>query len=201
MTSVLITAFRPYGPWRANASWLTLVEMTRDLPPEPHITTRLYPVDFSAMREQLEEDLEEYFDVILHLGQAPGAAEIRLEAIGLNLGEDPDGESDGYFELAEDGPLAYRSELPLLAWARELREAGLPAVVSHHAGLYVCNAAHYLTHHIVAQKGLSTRAGFIHVPLDPAQLEGDDQTPSLPAIVSSSALKLILERVSRNSPA
>jgi pyroglutamyl-peptidase len=201
MTSVLLTAFRPYGSWQTNASWLTLVEITKDLPPEPQVTTRLYPVDFAAMRTQLEEDLEEHYDVVLHLGQAPGAAEVRLEAIGLNLGEDPEENPEGFFALAEDGPLAYRSKLPLAAWARGLREAGLPAVVSHHAGIYVCNAALYLTHHILAQRGRSTRAGFIHLPLDPSQLDGNPETPSLPAIASASAVRFILEHVNRNSPA
>jgi pyroglutamyl-peptidase len=201
MTSVLITAFRPYAPWLANASWLALVEMTKDLPPEPQVTTRLYPVEFAALRERLEEDLEENYDVVLHLGQAPGAAEIRLEAIGLNVGEDSGENPHRFFALAEDGPLAYRSRLPLDTWARDLRAAGLPAVVSHHAGIYLCNAALYWTHHILAQRGRSTRVGFMHVPLDPSQLDGDAKTPSLPAIASASALRFVLEHIHRNSPA
>jgi pyroglutamyl-peptidase len=171
------------------------------LPPDPRVTTRLYPVNYVAMREQLEVDLEDHYDVVLHLGQAPGAAEIRLEAISLNVGQDEDDPEGGFFELVDDGPAAYRSELPLDGWARELREAGLPAVVSHHAGIYLCNAALYLTHHLIAERGLATRAGFIHVPLDPAQLDGNAHIPSLPAIASASALKLILQRVARNSPA
>ena len=32
MPSVLITAFEPYDRWRANSSWLTLVQLTQDLP-------------------------------------------------------------------------------------------------------------------------------------------------------------------------
>ena len=48
MASVLITAFEPYDRWEANSSWLALVELTKDLPSEPRITTRRYPVDFAA---------------------------------------------------------------------------------------------------------------------------------------------------------
>ena len=54
---VLITAFEPYDRWRENSSWLALVELTKELPREPHVTTRLYPVDFGLVRSKLEEDL------------------------------------------------------------------------------------------------------------------------------------------------
>jgi pyroglutamyl-peptidase len=201
MTRVLITAFRPYGPWQMNASWLTLVELTRDLPDDPEITTRLYPVDIAAVREKLAEDLAEDFDVALHLGQAPGAAEIRLEAVGLNVAEDAEETPGEFFPLVPDGPVAYRSRLPLGVWARELREAGVPAMVSHHAGTYVCNAALYLALHAAQSNGLRTRAAFIHVPLDPSQLDGDAETPSLPAIASASAVRFILERLELTSSA
>jgi hypothetical protein len=41
MKSVLVTAFEPYGPWQANASWLCLLELTRELPSLTALTTRL----------------------------------------------------------------------------------------------------------------------------------------------------------------
>ncbi len=66
MARVLITAFRPYGPWRVNASWLTLVELTRDLPGEPEIVTRLYPVSFErGARRVLELYIEQDYTVRL----------------------------------------------------------------------------------------------------------------------------------------
>ncbi len=51
MTRVLLTAFEPYDTWKANASWLALVDLTSDLPSQPQVTTRLYPVDFDQLRE------------------------------------------------------------------------------------------------------------------------------------------------------
>jgi pyroglutamyl-peptidase len=195
MTTVLITAFRPYGPWEANASWLTLVELTKDLPDEPEVITRLYPVDFAAVRQQLEGDLAENFDVVLHLGQAPGVGDIRIESIGINVGAEDGQDLGSYFLLDEDGPVAYRSRLPLVDWAGKLREAGFPAAVSHHAGTYLCNATLYWTHHIAERDQLTTRAAFIHVPLDPCQLDGDANAPSLPAIVSARAVRVILDEL------
>ena len=34
MTTVLITAFEPYDDWPENSSWLALLDLTRDLPPQ-----------------------------------------------------------------------------------------------------------------------------------------------------------------------
>ncbi|MEM9658078.1 MAG: pyroglutamyl-peptidase I, partial [Planctomycetota bacterium] len=59
MTRLLLTAFEPYADWSDNASWLVIERLTRDLPVDPQITTRLYPVAFSAMRERLETDLSD----------------------------------------------------------------------------------------------------------------------------------------------
>ena len=85
MPTVLVTAFEPYDCWPENSSWLTLVELTKNLPDAPAVTTRLYPVDVGAMRKRLSKDLEADYDYALHLGQAPGAACVRLEAIGINV--------------------------------------------------------------------------------------------------------------------
>jgi len=195
MTSVLITAFRPYGPWEENASWLTLVELTKDLPDRPEVVTRLYPVDFAAVRQRLEEDLAEDFDVVLHLGQAAGIGDIRIESIGINVGAEAAHDSNSFFLLDEGGPVAYRSRLPLADWAGKLRTAGFPATLSHHAGTYLCNATLYWSRHIAERDELMTQAAFIHVPLDPSQLDGDASVPSLPAIVSARAIRIILDEL------
>ena len=76
MTTVLITAFEPYDRWPENASWLALLELTRDLPPEPKVVTRRYPVDFASARTRLFEDLAANYDFALHLGQSPGSSRV-----------------------------------------------------------------------------------------------------------------------------
>ena len=121
MTSVLITAFEPYDRWIANSSWLALMRLTQDLPSEPSVTTRLYPVDFAAVKERLAGDLQSNFDYALHLGQAPGAAAIHLEAIGINVGGHSRQSPDDFRPLIDGGPAAYRSPLPLGEWANQLR--------------------------------------------------------------------------------
>jgi pyroglutamyl-peptidase len=194
MTKVLITAFEPYDRWETNSSWLALVEFARSLPQTPRVTTRLYPVDLEAVEQRLSTDLAADYDVALHLGQAPGSAAIRLEAVGLNVAINGRHTGQDYELLRKDGPVAYRSRLPLGALASTLRSAGIPAHVSFHAGTYLCNALLYLSHLLVERKRLKTKVAFMHVPLDPAQvLAAAEELPSLPATQTAAALRMIVE--------
>ncbi len=192
MTQILITAFEPYGDWTENASWLALVQLTRDLPPGPKIVTRRYPVDFDAAASRLREDLAADYDFALHLGQAPGLGRIHLEAIGINVRGEPSQTPDQYQPLLAGGPAAYASALPLADWAAKIRQLGIPCQVSYHAGTYLCNAVLYLTHYVAQQHGLKTRAAFVHLPLAPEQvLDQRQDTPSLPSSRGAEALRLI----------
>jgi pyroglutamyl-peptidase len=192
MTRVLITAFEPYDRWQANASWLALVELTKNLPELPEVVTRLYPVDYDEVRRRLESDLAGGYDVALHVGQAPGSAAVQLEAVGINVAQG--GTADGEARpLVEGGPVAYRSNLPLSDWAAMLRSAGIPSQVSYHAGTYLCNAALYLSHHLAQQTGQATRSAFLHLPLAPAQVVLDrSPAPSMPSELCAAAIRLIL---------
>ena len=196
MSSVLLTAFEPYDRWATNSSWLALVQLTHSLPTQPAITTRLYPVDFDRVKTRLSEDLKANYDFAIHLGQAPGSGRIQLESIGVNAGASSAQRPDDYRMLVEDGPVAYRSQLPLAAWAQKLRQAGIPAQVSNHAGTFLCNATLYLSHYLAEQQGLRTRSAFVHLPLDTSQVLSDRQDlPSLPAAMTASALRLILDEL------
>lgn len=196
MPRILVTAYGPYDNWSENASWLALQELTRDLPADYPVTTRLYSVDFSSIKKQLAQDVAEGFDVAIHLGQAPGQSSIALEAIGLNLARDRGQRADQALPLIHDGPLAYASRLPLGKWATMLRESGIPSEVSHHAGTYLCNAALYLSHYFSERGNHSTASTFLHLPLDPMQVIASGRDlPSLPASVSASAVRMLIEDV------
>jgi pyroglutamyl-peptidase len=192
MPTVFLTAFEPYGHWTTNASCLALDELSHDMPSTLQITTRLLPVHFEVVKMRLAEELKADFDYALHLGQAPGSAQVQLEAIGLNVACDDDSSIDR--RLCDDGPVAYRSSLPLFEWAERIRLAGTPAEVSFHAGTFLCNAALYLTHYYAERMRLKTQAAFIHVPLDPRQVPAEkDDVPSLSAAHAAKAIRTILE--------
>lgn len=196
MTRVLITAFEPYDCWDTNSSWLALMELVKDLPTSPEITTRLYPVDYSIVREKLAVDLRDDYDVALHLGQAPGSSLIQLEAFGINVAGQPSQSPEDYVSLSDSGPQAYRSQLPLTDWSRKLCQAGIPAKVSYHAGTYLCNATLYLSNHLQQKMKLKTKSTFIHLPLDISQAAAASQsTAHLPTSLAVSGLRLILDEL------
>ncbi len=198
MNSVLVTAFEPYDRWNANSSWLALVWLTQNLPSQVAITTRLYPVDFAAVKEKLANDLRANYDYALHLGQAPGSTRIQLEAIGINVGGSSMQRPDQFLPLVDGGPIAYRSPLPLSEWSQRLREANIPVQVSYHAGTYLCNATLYFSCYLAERMALKTRSTFIHLPLDLSQTaEQAQDLASLPAATAAAALQIIIEELAR----
>lgn len=197
MTTILLTAFEPYDRWTENASWLALVEFTRelarDLPAGAKVVTRRYPVDFEAVRANLADDLAADYDYALHLGQAPGISRIHLESIGINVGGHSSQTPDQYQPLVAGGPAAYQTALPLSEWSSQIRGLGIPCQVSYHAGTYLCNALLYLTHHVIATGRLKTKAAFIHLPLAPEQVLAERQDwPSLPSALAAEAIRSIV---------
>lgn len=197
MPTVLLTAFEPYDGWQTNASQLALAALSGEMPP-PNMATRLLPVDFEIVKARLAEELAAHYDYVLHLGQAAGSAKIQLEAVGLNIACDRGSFIDR--RLCDDGPLAYRSSLPLHKWAEKMRAGGVPAEVSFHAGTYLCNAALYLTHYYIERMKLKTQAAFIHLPLDTSQATGDGQNgASLPTALSAAAIRIALESLGRTT--
>jgi len=193
MTTVLVTAFEPYDRWEQNSSWLALLELTKELPAQPQIVTRRYPVDFDLARAKLQEDLAADYDYALLLGQAPGTSRIQLEQIGINVGGHSKQLPDQFRPIVEQGPTAYRSSLPLADWAGQIRELGIPCQVSYHAGTYLCNALLYLTHYFAETMPLRTRAAFIHLPLAPVQILSEREVlPTLPSTACAAAIQQIL---------
>lgn len=196
MKSVLLTAFEPYDRYPKNASWLTLIELTRDLPTDIKLTTRLYPVDYAAAREMVQQDLLAEPDYAIHLGQAPGSGRLRLETTGLNTSL----RGTSHVPLLAEGPAAYRTTLPLEQWVPHLRANNIPSEVSNHAGTFLCNALLYYSLHEAAVRDLRTQAFFLHVPLDVSQVLHDAaDTPSLPVEYSATGLRLILGELAKQN--
>jgi len=195
MARILLTAFEPYEPWKTNASWLALIELTSQLEATSEITTRLYPVELSAMKAKLAIDLKTQYDFVFHIGQAPKSSCIQLEEYAVNIAtagktlEDIEAST----VVCESGPPAYQSQLPLQAFARALRDEGIPARVSFHAGTFLCNAILYWSRQLIDDLDLPTKSTFIHVPLDTSQvLELDDPTAFMPKSMVVEALKKLL---------
>lgn len=198
MTRILLTAFCPFGTWHANSAQLCV----KALPPSvfcvAELVTRIYDVDFPSARRELAEDLAAGYDFALHLGQAAGRTAVNLEAIALNVGWSCRAQGGIDSVLEADGPVAYRTELPLGDWVARLQSAGVPAEVSFHAGTYVCNATYYWSRYLADSLRLPTRPLFVHLPLDESQAVGPHvEMPSLPAETSARGVALIVEQLAR----
>ena len=196
---VLLTAFEPYAEWPTNSSWLTLVELLRYRAPSANLVTRRYPVDLARLEQALHKDLAQNFDAVVHLGQAPGAPLIRLEAFAINAGGSITETGVGTERLVKDAPEAYRTQMPLERWCELLQQRSIPAQISYHAGTYLCNAVMFLSHHWMAQAGKSTPIGFLHLPLTVHQVvESGRALPSLPVETLASAVATLLDDLHRS---
>ena len=191
MTRILLTAFEPYDRWKDNSSWLALVDLTSWYEGNLDVSTRRYPVDLPKLKQLLREDLCDDYDFAIHLGQSPGSTVIKLESVGLNLRTNGE-------PLIVDAPTAYRSDLNLHQCHERLVAAGIPTVISHHAGTYLCNAALFFSHHFSQEMGRRTESLFVHLPLTPAQVASDGTTlASMSTPMQSAAIALILDELSR----
>jgi pyroglutamyl-peptidase len=169
---VLVTGFEPYGGYARNPS----AEIARRLDGTRiggvPVVGRLLPVDLAALDRALAGAVRglDPLAVVL-LGLAPGEPVIRLERVALNLADFPIADNAGTRAVdrrldAQSGPALW-SRLPLRAIQAQLLAAGIPARLSETAGTYLCNAAmHWALRRLPAR----VPAGFIHLPLLPAQV-------------------------------
>ena len=150
--NILLTGFAPWGSHRINPSG----EIARAL------GGHVLPVDFDGAARELRRLIaHERPRAILMLGLAPGRTRISLEAVALNVDHHVDAGKQRRWRrpIRRKGPLALDVRLPLDRIFERLREARVPAAISHHAGTFVCNHVFY--------EGLSASdlpCGFVHVP-------------------------------------
>jgi pyroglutamyl-peptidase len=194
---ILLTAFEPYEQWTDNSSWLTLVELLKNRPESHELVTRRYPVDLTRLRDQLYSDLQRGFDAVIHLGQCPGSPTIKLESLAINFAGRVEHSGQELKAILEQGPLAYRSQMPLGRWVELLRDNSIPASVSYHAGTFLCNATMFLSLHYGQNLKHGARVGFVHLPLATQQVANNPTAlPSLPVQILASSVKILIEDLS-----
>lgn len=183
---LLITGFDAFGKGTINPSW-EAVKRLPDSIGDFELCKLEIPTVFGIAAEKVMEAAREFNpDVILCVGQAGGRDAVTPERIAVNIRDAkiPDNTGNqpvGQF-VAEDGPAAYFSTVPVMAMAQAIREAGIPGAVSNSAGAFVCNDTLYcLLHHCA---GTDVKVGFIHVPWLPEQ-----GIPSLPLERTVAALE------------
>jgi pyroglutamyl-peptidase len=184
LPAVLLTGFEPFGGDALNPSQEVLRELDGRRIDGHRVVVATLPVAFAPALGELARLVERERPVLaLALGLAAGRARLSLERVALNLidARIPDNAGAQPVDVAviADAPAAYFTTLPVKAMLRALHEHGVPAELSLSAGTYVCNAACFALLHLAATQARGMRAGFMHLPLLPAQAAHLPGTPSL----------------------
>ncbi len=192
MKKLLITGFEPFGGQGVNPSW----EAVRRLPDQvgEYALCKLnIPTVYGKAAQMVLAQAEALgADAVISVGQAGGRDAVTPERIAVNIRDaripDNAGVLCGGEKVAQDGPAAYFSTLPVEKMSQAIRDAHIPSAVSNTAGTYVCNDVLYTL--LNAYHGTAVRAGFIHVPYLPEQ--GD---PSLPLEDTVNALAAAIQAI------
>src|SRR5439155_16210940 len=196
---IVVTGFEPWGPNAENPTLeiLDLLKAADDV--EGDLTLLRLPVDSSKIAGITSKILDEVEpDLWISLGLATGLAVIAVERIAANIMDFAIPDNAGHHHRGEavfaDGPAARMATLPVELIVSRLRESGIPAKVSNSASTYLCNQMMYTLLHLIAKKGMKTRAGFIHVPAHP-RLAALQQYPL--AEMPSMGVELMAEAVKK----
>lgn len=171
---ILLTGFNRFAGLEVNPSEL-IVEAIAG---RTGVVSEVLPTEYRRAGDRVCELIGQLKpEAFVGLGVAMGAPALRLERVALNL--DDSSEPDNAGEIARgrsieaQGPAAYWSSLPLPRMFEVLEALGIPAVISNHAGTFLCNHVFYVARHQVEQLGIPCQCGFIHVPAISVEIAGD----------------------------
>jgi pyroglutamyl-peptidase len=157
VSGVLITGFEPFGGSNVNTS-----QQIADA-----LGGVVLPVSYARAADALRDAVHAVDpDVVICFGQA-GREAISVERFALNLDGSESADNDGVASSAEidpDGPVAYRSTLPVDEIVAALRAGDIPAEASRDAGGFLCNRVFYVLMRLLERERPGARGGFVHVP-------------------------------------
>ncbi|MRJ47853.1 pyroglutamyl-peptidase I [Fundicoccus ignavus] len=180
---ILVTGFDPFGQDTINPA----LEAVKQLPNEilgASIIKLEIPTMFHQSANVVNLAIQQHQpDIVVHIGQAGGRFGITPERIAINLDDAriADNSSQQPIDqlIAENGPAAYFSQLPVKAMVANMQEVGIPSTVSNSAGTFVCNHIMYQTLHYCQMNYPQIQSGFIHVPYLPQQVADKASLPSM----------------------
>ena len=193
---ILVTGFEPFDGLAVNPSQAIVEALARTASTSSGIElmTEILPTEFRAAGDRIVALIRELQpEAVVSLGLAASASAIRLERVALNLNDSARPDNGGDLATGRlidpDGPIGYWSTLPLDDMLAALKGREIPAIISNHAGAYVCNHVFYTARRELEQLGRETPCGFIRVPLL------SEQAVSPPAPGASLPLATMVEAV------
>ena len=202
MNPILVTGFDPFGGEQVNPASRCALKLDGRVIAGVKVAAIEVPTVFGKAPRVVEQAIRQLKPVaVIEVGQAGGAAGIRVERVAVNLEDarQPDNEGNCPVDRAvvPGGPVAYWATLPTRRIVEAIRKAGIPAFLSYSAGTFVCNHLFYATCHFIATSGMPpcphVMVGFIHVPYLPEQVVDKPNVPSMSESEILRALQIAIE--------
>lgn len=208
MTKILLTGFEAYGHTPDNPAESVARALDGSLIGGSKIVSRVVPNTFFECIEFVQASIADVEpDIVLMMGEYGGRATITVERIAQNLNDST------RYDLTDnkgcalqdkltipEGPVAYRTSLPIRAMVKAMRKSGIPADISDAPGTFCCNHLMYgILHHVATHK-LPIRSGWIHLPHLPqvAALSENLGAPSMSIETSVMGVQAALMAVVEN---
>ena len=194
---VLITGFEPFNNEKINPSQLA-VEKFPNFVGNVEIIKLILPTVFYKSSKLLIETInKEQPNIIIHIGQAGGSKNIRIERVAINIDDAriADNENNKPIDeiIVSNGENAYFSSLPIKAILKNLKDNNINAEISNSAGTFVCNHIMYQSLHYTNNYQPSANSGFVHIPFIPEQIKDKLNTPAMDLDVIVKALTIIIK--------
>ena len=181
MRRVLVTGFEPFGGADVNASQQLVEALAAEPPDGVELATAVLPVEWATARrtsscERSSRSSPSWScasarQTAAHTSRSSASRSTSTRASTKRARQ-------RRAEILADGPIAYRSSLPVDAIVDALRADGIPAAASRDPGGFLCNHVFYVLMDALAERA-GVRGGFVHVPLLPEQAL-DRATPTVP---------------------
>jgi pyroglutamyl-peptidase len=168
VSTLLVTGFEPFGDVQVNPSALIVEHLART--PAPGGVYEVLETKFATAEERIRQLIRLHQpETVVCLGVAPSATAIRLEGLAANLDDaripDNAGAQPVETSIVPGGSPTLSATLPLDEMLAAVLQLEIPACLSEDAGRFVCNHVMYAALDEIARADMSTRCGFIHVPL------------------------------------
>jgi pyroglutamyl-peptidase len=194
---ILLTGFEPFGGEKVNPSILACRRLDGKKYNGYAVKVEEVPLRFAEIKGTIEGHIKRHKpSAVISTGQG-GGSWLNLERVAINVADATRvayncGTKPRDAALAEGGPAAYFTGLPIRRLLDKVRAGGVPAEISNSAGAFGCNQIFYHLMDYAARENLGIPAGFIHVPKLPEQVL-DTREPHMSLDLIAKGLEIVVE--------
>lgn len=196
---VLLTGFEPFDGFSINPSAVIAETLKGTIIGNIHVYGKVLPLDYKHALDVLRDAIDSSNPThIISCGQSY-SSDIRLERIAINAISTERADNYGYIPrsdvIIEDGPAGYFGTIDPHPIVSRLRDNGINAKISYHAGTFGCNWVYYNLLDWAANGVIKVQVLFVHLPPLPVQAEEkkDREIPFMDQDKQLKALRIIIE--------